>query len=485
MSERVLAFVLLALVAAIYGVSSESDTYFLALILPTAFGIPLSEAAYTVLLPLFGRQAVPSRRLLARAVLATGAVTAAISLAYVAGVLLLVEREVSLWLLFTPIIVAMPVAGVYAAFFTAGRQYALASMRVPMASAVAVVIVAVLLLVSRSPLLFAVAIAGGQLAVLALLAVRSRHIGVSEAGAGDRLHLPALLGSAGAVLFAGLVAGLGVVPVERFLAIGLPEGSVALLAFARAIALLPVLLPQALGNGIFPAAAQRHLALDRAALARLGLLALRLGLLAAMVGTALVVVCRRELVELALRRGEFGSEDIPRTAELVALLAPSLIGFGAASVANKALFAMQRQRLVAWISAAGVAAYVASALVLREIWGAQGLAAAFSISALVAGGLLAAFLGTAVGISARTALRHWVVAPVLLSAAFAAGAYGGWALVEGDDGFGRALAVVLVSTAVGTATLGAAAWLARGTERAMLSALISRRSLQAVRERAL
>ena len=51
--------------------------------------------------------------------------------------------------------------------------------------------------------------------------------------------------------------------VERFLASTASlAGAVALLAYARGIALLPVMFAQAIGSGVFPAAAERFKALE-------------------------------------------------------------------------------------------------------------------------------------------------------------------------------------------------------------------------------
>src|SRR5215203_4601655 len=78
--DRVFALLFAALIAALYGASSETDVYFFALIIPLAIGIVLTEAAYTAVLP---RVTVdPSENAIRRALRTSAAVGASVFLAY-------------------------------------------------------------------------------------------------------------------------------------------------------------------------------------------------------------------------------------------------------------------------------------------------------------------------------------------------------------------------------------------------------------------
>ncbi|MBA3364404.1 MAG: hypothetical protein H0U03_01275 [Actinobacteria bacterium] len=482
--DRSAALVLIVLVAALFGRSADSDTYFFAVIVPTALGVALSETLYTVLLPVFARAESRTRRLLRRAVAFAGSLAVTGLAVYLLALWAFEPRDLATWIAFAPVILGMPLAGVYAAFLTAERRYGLAIMRVPLATTIGVVLIAALLPFWRSPTALGVGVAIGQIVTVAILASRS-HPSASAGrpgAAGERIPYAAMLAPTASVLFATLLGGLGVIPVERFLASGLSEGAIALLGFARGLALLPVMIPQALGNGLFPAATQRHAAVDQDALSRLTVLALRLGTVTALAAIALLVVCREELVQMLYQRNKFDEEDARATAELVAILAASLIGMSAATIGGKALFAIGRQRLVAGMSIFGTGLYVAAALVLRELGGIEGLAAAFSVASIIGGIVLAAYLARALRVPASAALLNWVAAPLLLAGAFAGGAWIGWALAQGGGGesFLGAVAAVGGSLAGGIAALTALVVALRGTEYTFLRSTLTRRGLRAV-----
>lgn len=476
MLDRAAALVLIGLVAALFGQGADADTYFFAVIVPTALGVALSESLYTVLLPIFTRSR--SRALLASALRVATPIVAALVAVYVATLLLLQPHELSAWLAFTPVLVGMPLTGVYAAFLTAERRYALAIMRVPIATTLGVAVAAVLLAFWRSPTAVAAGFAAGQVGSLAVLAWSSSRAQPQPLPGPERISLSSLAAATGPVLFATLLGGLGVVPVERFLASGLSVGAIAALGYARGLALVPAMIPQALGAGIFPAATERHAALDREALARLAVLGLRLGMLTALTATAFLVVCREEIVQLVYQRREFDESAAETTARLLALLAASLVGMSIASIATRALFAVGRRRLVAAVSTVGTGIYVGAAIVLRELAGLEGLAAAFSVASLAGGAILAAYLASALGVPVWTAVREWLVAPALLAAVFAAGAWLGWVALESDgQGFAGAALTVLGSLAAGLLALVAVVFAVRGTEYGFLRSALARRSL--------
>jgi putative peptidoglycan lipid II flippase len=386
---------------------------------------------------------------------------------YIAILVAVSPDRLSVWLAFSPIVAATGLNGVYAAFLTAERRYALAILRVPIGTAIALGVAAVVLPFWESPTALAIAVSTGQVATLALLAVRARS---APKGAGAESISPSGLFSSAAAVFAStLLAGQLVIVFERFLAAGLISGAVALLAYARGIALLPVMFAQAVGNGVFPAAAERFKALKRASLVRLATTAMRLTVLAGLVSTAYVVICRRELVQIAFERRAFTAEDAATTATLVAILAAAVTGASLSATAARTLFALRRRRDVLAISIAALALYLVAAVVLREAFGLDGLAAAFAVATTAGGVSLTIVLVARLGIDGGRILREWVLAPAALAAAFTAGALAVWLPFGGTHAsFGAALATAIAVGLGGLALLAVAIRLAGGPERSLL-----------------
>jgi len=390
------------------------------------------------------------------------------------GILLAVSPgRLSVWLAFSPLVAATGLNGVYAAFLTAERRYPLAILRVPVGTGLALAVAAVILPFWESPTALAIAVSAGQLATLAFLAVRARG---APAGDGrETISATSLFASAAAVFAATLLGGQLVIVVERFLATGLVTGAVALLAFARGIALLPVMFAQAVGSGVFPAAAERFKELERTSLADLAVSAMRLSVLAGLVSTAYVVVCRRELVQVAFQRHAFGVGDAGRTATLVAILAAALTGASLTANGARTLFALGRRGEVLAISLGALALYIAAAVVLREVYGLNGLATAFSVASTAGGLVIAAVLVRRLGIGAGRAVREWIVAPVVLAAAFAVGTLAVWLPFGGQHrSFGAALATAVAAGLAGVATLLAAVFATKGLESTLLRRAIAR-----------
>ncbi len=364
-----LALVLVAVVAALFGATGASSTYFLALIVPITLGVSTSEAFYTALLPRFTRRTRPPRALLYSSLRIAAALVLAGTAVYVAILVAVSPDRLSVWLAFSPLIATTGLNGVYAAFLTAERRYALAILRVPLGTAIALVITALVLPFWESTTALAVAVSAGQLATLALLAVQAH--GAPTGDTTERITARSLFSSSAAVFVSTLLGGQLVLVVERFLANGLVAGAVALLAYARGIALLPVMFAQAVGSGVFPAAAERFKALERDSLTRLAVNAMRLSMLAGLVSTAYVVICRRELVQIAFERRAFTAADTATTATLVGILAVALTGASLTASGARTLFALGRRREVLVVSAAALALYVVAAVVLRRVLRAE------------------------------------------------------------------------------------------------------------------
>jgi putative peptidoglycan lipid II flippase len=390
--------------------------------------------------------------------------------AYVLVVLAVDPRGLALWIAFAGVLFAGPVGGVYAAFVTAQRRYTLATLRIPLMTAVALVTAVVLLAVWDSIAALAVAISVGQLVSLGLLVTRERWLPAPAGDESDRRGLGfRVLGPAGSVFVATLVGAQLIVLVERFLASTVADGAVTLLVNARGFVLVPAIAAQALGSGVFPAATERYRALGREGLANLALVAVRLASVIAAVSAAYIAICGQELIEVALQRGKFDQGDTVRTARLIAIMAPSLLGISAAAVAGKALFGLGRQRLVAAVTGTGVVLYIGAAVGLRGHWAVEGLAAAFLISSLVTGLALALALALVLDLRARAAFRDWLVAPAAFGAVFTAAAGAVWlAMGRGEEGVLTALATLAAAGVAGLAALAVAIVAVRGSEYELL-----------------
>jgi putative peptidoglycan lipid II flippase len=431
------------------------------------------------LLPVFTGPGRPVKATLWNALRIALPLTLAGTALYAGLVAAIQPGRLAVWLAAAPVLGATGLNGVFAAFLTARRRYPIAILRVPLAAAIALAFAAGLLPGWRSPTALALAVSFGQLCTLAVLAVRSRKV---PAGQGARLEPVRLLASAGAIFAATLVGGQLVIVVERFLASGLRSGAVALLAYARGVALLPVMFAQAIGGGVFPAATERLQSLERSALTRLVVTGLRLSLLAGLASTAFVVICRRELVQVAFERHAFSPRDARDTATLVWILAIALPGACAAAAGAKALFALRRRGLVLAISAVTVGLYVVAAVVLREEYGLDGLATAFTISATLGGLAFLTALAAALHLRRSELLRDWVFFPLLFAGGFAAGALAVWLpLRESATTFATALGTLLAVGAGGLAVLAGAVIPFPGPEYALAANVLARLRLRPVR----
>ena len=467
-----LALVLVAVVAALFGATGASSTYFLALIVPITLGVSASEAFYTALLPKFTRRTRPPRELLYASLRIAGGIVLAGTALYVGILLAASPDRLSVWLAFSPLVAAIGLNGVYAAFLTAERRYALAIFRVPIGTAIALVVTAMVLPFWESPTALAIAVSAGQIATLVLLAVRANDAPRGEGT--ETISARDLFASASAIFASTVLGGQLVIVVERFLATGLVTGAVALLAYARGIALLPAMFAQAIGSGVFPAAAERFKSLQRDALVRLAVNGMRLSVLAGLVSTAYVVICRRELVQIAFERDAFTAEDAARTATLVGILAAALTGASLTANGARTLFALGRRREVLAISVGALALYVVAAFALREAYGLNGLASAFSIASTLGGIVVAAVLVRRLGIDTGRILREWVLAPLMLAAAFTVGALAIWLPFGGPHAsFGAALVTALGVGLAGLALLAVAIRAAKGLEYSLLERAVT------------
>ncbi|MCC7522804.1 murein biosynthesis integral membrane protein MurJ [Candidatus Uhrbacteria bacterium] len=108
--------------------------------------------------------------------------------------------------------------------------------------------------------------------------------------------------------------------------------------------------------------------------------------------TAAFILLRAQIVRLVLGMGEFDWSDTIRTADVVALLALSLIAQSIVPLLTRAFYARQNTWTPFWITAIGESLTIVLALWFRTSFGLLGLAAAVSISITIQCLLLVAAL---------------------------------------------------------------------------------------------
>ncbi|MFD7880202.1 lipid II flippase MurJ, partial [Streptomyces sp. NPDC059766] len=209
-------------------------------------------------------------------------------------------------------------------------------------------------------------------------------------GPGDRPMGSALLASV--LLFA--LCRQSQVLVERFLASGLPAGAISHLNYAQKVAQIPMTLSLMLCTVTFPVVA-RALADGDTERAR-GRVERDLVLAACVVllGTATVVACAPQLIELLFQRGAFTAQDTAATAAVLRVYALGLLGQTLVGALVRSYFSAGRARwypLGAMAAGLAATAWVGAWTVGR--WGVTGIAAANAFGITVTAALLLTGMG--------------------------------------------------------------------------------------------
>ncbi len=108
--------------------------------------------------------------------------------------------------------------------------------------------------------------------------------------------------------------------------------------------------------------------------------------------TAAFLILRAQIVRLILGEGQFDWNDTIRTADVLGIMASSLLAQSLVPLLARAFYALQDTWTPLWIGLVAEGSNLVLALLLREPFGLYGLAAAFSISAWVSVFLLWAWL---------------------------------------------------------------------------------------------
>ncbi|MFG2945668.1 murein biosynthesis integral membrane protein MurJ [Streptomyces adustus] len=182
--------------------------------------------------------------------------------------------------------------------------------------------------------------------------------------------------------------------VERFLASGLPAGAISHLNYAQKVAQIPMTLSLMLCTVTFPVVA-RALADGDTERAR-GRVERDLALAACVVllGTATVVACAPQLVELLFQRGAFTASDTSATAAVMRVYALGLLGQTLVGALVRSYFSAGRARwypLGAMVAGLVTTASVGACTV--GCWGVVGIAAANAFGITLTAALLLVGLG--------------------------------------------------------------------------------------------
>ncbi|WP_019544552.1 lipid II flippase MurJ [Streptomyces sulphureus] len=257
---------------------------------------------------------------------------------------------------------------------------------------------------------------------------------------------------------------------ERFLASSLPAGAISHLNYAQKVAQMPMVLSLMVCTVTFPVVA-RAMADGEPERARrrverdLGLVGV-----VVLLGTAYVVACAPQIVQLLFERGEFGPRDTADTASVMRVYSCGLLGHSLVGALARPFFSGIRP---GWYPAvamgAGLAVTGAVGAATVGPWGVHGIAAANAAGITTTALLLMRGLGAhVIAIDVRAVTKGLL--RLLLAAAAAAAA--GWAAARVPD-------APLPATVVGGVTVllvfASVALLVRASEVAQLLTALGRR----------
>jgi putative peptidoglycan lipid II flippase len=185
--------------------------------------------------------------------------------------------------------------------------------------------------------------------------------------------------------------------VINMLASTLGDGAISALAFATK---LTEPLERAAFSGarmfMFSRAARLYADNNVRELGQLYAVGIRAGFLLLVPALWWIILNSETLVEVVFARGEFTPRMTTLVAATLIALAPSVLFSGLGQLLASAFYAMGRVRVPALIMPLGMLAFVAAALPLSRTLGAQGIALATTISAMLVFGALFTYLSRAV-----------------------------------------------------------------------------------------
>ena len=389
--------------AARFGTGLEADALAFALTLVLALTTEVVGWISTIVVPLYVASRATSasasagllRRVLAALLVVLGA--CALALALTAGLVVtalapaLGPRGTVVLRAFAPLVLLVPLAGLFAATLHAHGRFVAASLRQVAwygGGLAGIVMLGAALGAVAAPLGMFCGVAAFT-AVLAVGAMRQ-----ARAPRGDDAGPTLATVARRLVPLAALSACVAVnVAVERALAARLPEGSLAALTYAYRLLHFPLALFIVNATAmLLPVLSAHAVRGEASALDGLARKALRLTVVFAVPFAALAAALAEPLTQLLLERGAFTSASTATTATAIAWYAPGVVAMALTQVLFRAFQALHALWRLAWTVGAGLALNVVLMPLLTALLGLRGLALASSISAFVAVGLMLAAL---------------------------------------------------------------------------------------------
>jgi putative peptidoglycan lipid II flippase len=214
--------------------------------------------------------------------------------------------------------------------------------------------------------------------------------------------------------------------IERHFAAPLTAGAISHLNYAEKVAQLPMAVSVMICTVTFPVLSRALAEGDREQARRRVERDLTLACLVVLLGTAYVIACAPQIIDVLFQRGEFVSSDTAATGSVMRVYALGLLGQSLVGALVRPYFSAARPT---WYPAAvmtvGLLLTGAADAAAVGPWGVYGIAAGNAAGITVTAALLLRGLGThSVDVRARAVLPG--VARIALAAACATGA--GWAL---------------------------------------------------------
>lgn len=184
------------------------------------------------------------------------------------------------------------------------------------------------------------------------------------------------------ILIGAGIFGL-IIPFERFLASGLPEGNISYLGYARRIVTILLLLPSTVIPIVLLPNLSRHFAVQNLDKLRKNLaLGIRLVFFAMLPICVLLFIFRMPLIYVFLERGNFDSVATNGVGQALVCYLGVLLGAGLAAIVGRGFFAIQNTFIPALIMAGTFLFYVLIAIPLTGLFSFRGLAVSLSITVL-------------------------------------------------------------------------------------------------------
>ncbi|MCZ7413451.1 virulence factor MviN [Streptomyces sp. WMMC897] len=214
--------------------------------------------------------------------------------------------------------------------------------------------------------------------------------------------------------------------VERHLASGLPAGAISHLNYAQKVAQMPMVLSLMICTVTFPVVARALADGAQGRAVRRVERDLHLAAAVVLLGSAYVLACAPQIIELLFQRGAFGPADTGATASVMRVYALGLLGHSLAGALVRPFFSTARPTWYpATAMAAGLGVTAVGGALAAEQLGVHGIAAANAAGITLTAGLLLHGLGTRV---VPIAVRRTVGGLARLLAAAALAALAGWAV---------------------------------------------------------